>query len=127
MTNQIGLYTMKSKLLADFMIFYQNTSSLHWNIKGDKFFKLYLKNEKLYNYLMLEFDEVAERIITLNAPLLHTLDDYKEVVNIAASKTSQTENKGFKVFSNPSKPSLFIKENFYIFLVMRGMKVPMHL
>lgn len=126
MTNQIGLYTMKSKLLADFMIFYQNTSSLHWNIKGDKLFGLNLKFEELYTRLLLKVDEVTEWILTLKVPLMHTFDDYREVVNIAASKTSQTENNGFKVFSNPSKPSSFIKENYYIFQVMREMKVQMH-
>jgi starvation-inducible DNA-binding protein len=44
--NQIGLDEAKSKslaeglnqLLADYMMFYQNTRGLHWNIKGENFF-----------------------------------------------------------------------------------------
>jgi starvation-inducible DNA-binding protein len=44
--NLIGLDDAKSKtlteglnnLLADYMMFYQNTRGLHWNIKGEKFF-----------------------------------------------------------------------------------------
>ena len=51
--NRIGLDKTKSKqladnlnnLLADYMMFYQNTRGLHWNIKGDKFFELHLKFE----------------------------------------------------------------------------------
>ena len=47
--NQIGLDETKSKalagglnqLLADYMMFYQNTRGLHWNIKGEKFFELH--------------------------------------------------------------------------------------
>ena len=43
--NQIGLDKTKSNtladrlniLLADYMMFYQNTRGLHWNIKGEKF------------------------------------------------------------------------------------------
>ena len=53
--NQIGLDKEKSKiladglnnLLADYMMFYQNTRGLHWNIKGEKFFELHMKFEEL--------------------------------------------------------------------------------
>ena len=83
--NQIGLDIAKSKsladglniLLADYMVFYQNTRGLHWNIKGEKFFELHLKFEELYNNFLLKVDEVAERILTLGATPLHTFDDYK--------------------------------------------------
>lgn len=36
-----------NELLANYMMFYQNTRGLHWNIKGDKFFELHLKFEEL--------------------------------------------------------------------------------
>jgi starvation-inducible DNA-binding protein len=120
MTNQIGLYAMKGKLLADFMIFYQNKSSLHWNIKGDKFFELHLKFEELYTCLLLKVDEVAERIFTLGAIPLHTFGHYRQSANISSLKMFQTEYKAFEGFPNSSKPSLFIKENYYVFQVMRG-------
>ena len=93
-TNQIGLDKEKSKtlsdglnnLLADYMMFYQNTRGLHWNIKGEKFFELHLKYEELYNNLLLKVDEVAERILTLGATPLHTFDDYKRAAKIQLVK-----------------------------------------
>jgi starvation-inducible DNA-binding protein len=89
-TNQIGLDKSKSKLLAeklnkllaDYMMFYQNTRGLHWNIKGEKFFELHLKFEELYTNLLLKVDEVAERILTLGETPLHTFDDYKNTAKI---------------------------------------------
>tara|TARA_R100000789_G_C2920480_1_gene126140 strand:+ start:52 stop:528 length:477 start_codon:yes stop_codon:yes gene_type:complete len=92
--NQIGLDKAKSEtlaeglnnLLADYMIFYQNTRGLHWNIKGEKFFELHLKFEELYTNLLLKVDEVAERILTLGATPLHTFEDYQAIAKIKSVK-----------------------------------------
>ena len=100
--NQIGLDIAKSKslaeglnkLLADYMMFYQNTRGLHWNIKGEKFFELHLKFEELYNNFLLKVDEVAERILTLGATPLHTFDDYKNTAKIKSVKDVSDGKKG---------------------------------
>lgn len=100
--NQIGLDKAKSKklaeglnvLLADYMMFYQNTRGLHWNIRGDKFFELHLKYEELYNNLLLKVDEVAERILTLGVTPLHTFEDYKTTAKIQSVKDVSDGNKG---------------------------------
>ena len=100
--NQIGLDKTKSKslaeglnkLLADYMMFYQNTRGLHWNIKGEKFFELHLKFEELYTNLLLKVDEVAERILTLGATPLHTFDDYKNTAKINIVKDVSDGKKG---------------------------------
>lgn len=100
--NQIGLDNAKSKsladglnnLLADYMMFYQNTRGLHWNIKGEKFFELHLKFEELYTNLLLKVDEVAERILTLGATPLHTFDDYKSTAKIKSIKNVSDGKKG---------------------------------
>jgi starvation-inducible DNA-binding protein len=92
--SSIGLDKKKSKtladklnvLLADYMVFYQNTRGLHWNIKGEKFFELHLKFEELYNNLLLKVDEVAERILTLGGVPLHTFEDYSSTAAIKAAK-----------------------------------------
>ncbi len=102
--NQIGLDKTKSKqladnlnnLLADYMMFYQNTRGLHWNIKGDKFFELHLKFEELYTNLLLKVDEVAERILTLGATPLHTFDDYKSTAKIKNIKNVSAGKQGVK-------------------------------
>lgn len=100
--NQIGLDEAKSKslaeglneLLADYMIFYQNTRGLHWNIKGEKFFELHLKFEELYTNLLLKVDEIAERILTLGGTPLHTFDDYQKTTQIKSIKNISDGNTG---------------------------------
>lgn len=102
--NSIGLNKTKSKslagklneLLADYMVFYQNTRGLHWNIKGEKFFELHLKFEELYTNLLLKVDEVAERILTLGAVPLHTFEDYKKMAQIAGIKDVSDGKEGVK-------------------------------
>jgi len=102
--NPIGLDKTKSKLLAgklnnllaDYMMFYQNTRGLHWNIKGEKFFELHLKFEELYTNLLLKVDEVAERILTLGATPLHTFDDYKSTTKITSVKNVSDGKEGIK-------------------------------
>lgn len=100
--NQIGLDKGKSKiladglnnLLADYMMFYQNTRGLHWNIKGNKFFELHLKFEELYTDLLIKVDEVAERILTLGVIPWHTFDDYQATAKISTVKNVSDGNQG---------------------------------
>ncbi|MGB3947821.1 MAG: Dps family protein [Bacteroidia bacterium] len=102
--NAIGLNSSKSKelanklndLLADYMVFYQNTRGLHWNIKGEKFFELHLKYEELYTNLLLKVDEIAERILTLGATPLHTFDDYKSTAKVKIVKNVSDGKDGVK-------------------------------
>lgn len=84
MKNAIGLNQEKANklaeklndLLANYQVFYMNTRGFHWNIKGRKFFELHLKFEELYDDLVIKVDEIAERILTLNATPMHTFTDY---------------------------------------------------
>ena len=102
--NAIGLDKTKSKtlagklnnLLSDYMVFYQNTRGLHWNIKGEKFFELHLKFEELYTNLLLKVDEVAERILTLGGVPLHTFDDYQNTAKIRSVKNVSNGIDGIK-------------------------------
>ena len=70
-----------NELLANYSIFYQNTSGYHWNIKGEKFFELHLKFEELYNDLLIKIDEVAERILTLGANPAHNYSRIPENIH----------------------------------------------
>jgi starvation-inducible DNA-binding protein len=92
-----------NQLLADYMMFYQNSRGLHWNIRGDKFFELHIKFEELYTNLLLKVDEIAERILTLGGTPLHTFTDYgscskiKPVKNV--SKADQAVLEILNAFS----------------------------
>jgi starvation-inducible DNA-binding protein len=86
-THQADLLAAKlNELLANYMVFYQNTRGLHWNIKGEKFFELHLKFEELYTNLLLKVDEVAERILTLGGIPFHTFEDYTSISSIQPTK-----------------------------------------
>jgi len=94
MKNGIGIETHQAdqlvgklnELLANYMIFYQNTRGLHWNIKGAKFFELHLKFEELYSNLLVKVDEIAERILTLGGVPIHTFEEYSSTSSIRALK-----------------------------------------
>lgn len=90
MKNAIGLDQQKANelakslndLLANYQVFYMNTRGFHWNIKGRKFFELHLKFEELYNDLVIKVDEIAERILTLDATPMHTFTDYLKISDL---------------------------------------------
>lgn len=115
--NQIGLDRVKSQalaeklnmLLADYMVFYQNTRGFHWNIRGEKFFELHVKFEELYTNLLLKVDEVAERILTLDATPLHAFDDYKRAAEIKSVKDISDGKKGVQHILN-SLEILIVKQ-----------------
>lgn len=92
--NKKKLATMLNELLADYMMFYQNTRGLHWNIKGEKFFELHAKFEELYTNLLVKIDEIGERILTLGEQPYHTFSDFishskiKAVKNISDARKS---------------------------------------
>ena len=65
--------TSLNTLLADTTLFYQKLRHYHWNVQGQKFFELHVKFEEVYNKWVLFIDEIAERIIALDAVPLHTL------------------------------------------------------
>ncbi len=65
--------TSLNTLLADTTVFYQKLRHYHWNVQGQKFFELHVKFEEIYNKWVLFIDEIAERIIALDAVPLHTL------------------------------------------------------
>ena len=71
-------------LLANYQIYYQNLRGFHWNIQGRDFFELHVKFEELYNDGAIKIDEVAERILTIEATPLHSFADYLETANLKA-------------------------------------------
>lgn len=106
--NHIGLDQSKSNalsyalnnLLADYMMCYQNTRGLHWNIKGEKFFELHQKFEELYTNFLLKVDEVAERILSLGGTPLHSFEDFGKVAKIKVVKNVSDGNMAVQIILN---------------------------
>ncbi len=111
--NKIGLDKTKSKelsdklndLLANYMVFYQNTRGLHWNIRGNKFFELHLKFEELYTNLLLKIDEIAERVLTLGSTPQHVFEDY-------------LKNSKIKSLKDVSDPKLGVESVLHSFQIL---------
>lgn len=69
---------MLNNLLADYMVYYQKLRNYHWNVKGKEFFKLHEKFEEAYNESAMFVDEIAERILALDATPYSTMADFVE-------------------------------------------------
>ena len=93
--NNLGLPKEKTQkiveglntLLATYSVQYMNTRGFHWNIKGKAFFELHIKFEEIYNSLVIQIDEIAERILTLEGTPLHSYSD-----NIKYSQIKEQTN-----------------------------------
>lgn len=84
-------------LLADYQAYYMNLRGMHWNIKGKNFFMMHEKFEELYNEANVVVDEIAERILTLGAEPLHTMEDYLEFKTIKTIKGVSEGEYGVKM------------------------------
>jgi len=70
-------------LLADQSVFYQKLRTYHWTVKGPMFFQLHIKFEEMYNSSALFVDELAERIVGLQARPLGSLSEHVKAAAIA--------------------------------------------
>jgi len=110
--NSIGLPKLESEnvvaklniLLATYSVHYMNARGFHWNIQGKEFFELHTKFEEIYDRLVIQIDEIAERILTLEGSPIHSFTDnlkfskipeYVNVKNGAQGLTHLVE--GYKV------------------------------
>lgn len=71
-----------AQLLADFQVHYTNLRNLHWNVKGHGFFILHEKYESLYNDAAEKIDEIAERMLQLDATPEHRFSKYLQVAQV---------------------------------------------
>ena len=125
MKNSIGLDKSKVKalteklndLLANYQLYYQNLRGFHWNLKGNDFFTLHVKFEELYNAAQLSIDEIAERIVTLEAVPLHTYSDYvkqssiKEYKNVTSSHETVSKTvENLKILIDKERDALKIAD-----------------
>lgn len=125
MKNSIGLDKSKVKtlteklndLLANYQLYYQNLRGFHWNLKGNDFFTLHVKFEELYNAAQHSIDEIAERIVTLEAVPLHTYSDYvkqsaiKEYKNVTSSHETVSKTvENLKILIDKERDALKIAD-----------------
>ena len=98
-----------NQLLASYEIHYQNLRSLHWNIKGEKFFELHVKYEELYTRNQFIIDELAERILTLGETPLSRFSDYLIHSVIAENDLITEANRGVDYVLSAQKQLLIVE------------------
>lgn len=64
------------QLLSDYQVFYTNLRGLHWNVKGKDFYVMHSEFERLYNDVNDKVDEIAERLLQLDARPNHSYLSY---------------------------------------------------
>lgn len=72
------------QLLADYHVFYATLRGFHWNVKGPGFFALHEKFESLYNGVASVIDEIAERLLQLDAVPENRIDKLAAHAKIVA-------------------------------------------
>lgn len=93
-------------LLATYQIHYQNIRGLHWNIKGENFFELHVKYEELYIRTQDIIDDIAERLLSLEAEPLHKYADYLEKSALKENDKIYNGNEGVDYIVNSQKTIL---------------------
>lgn len=102
-TKNQGLAEKLNSLLADYQIYYQNLRGLHWNVKGTLFFSLHEKYEELYNEAAVTVDEIAERILMIDAQPLHTFTDYVKEADVKEAGTISDGREGVEIVLENSR------------------------
>jgi starvation-inducible DNA-binding protein len=74
-------------LLANLHVHYQKLRNYHWNVTGAEFFDIHEKTEAEYNEVVLEIDEIAERIRVFGATPISTMSEYLETSEIKETGT----------------------------------------
>jgi len=106
MTTPAAFTDKLNTLLATYQIHYQNLRAIHWNIKGAQFFELHVKYEELYTRAQVIIDELAERILTLDATPLHRFEDYLKESLLEENPTIHDGTEGMNYILSAQKSIL---------------------
>lgn len=88
MSNQV--VDVLNKQLANWNILFVKLHNFHWYVKGEQFFTLHEKFEEYYNEAATYVDELAERILTLQANPLATMKEYLATATIQEATGKET-------------------------------------
>jgi len=106
MTTPTAFTDKLNTLLATYQIHYQNLRAIHWNIQGAQFFELHVKYEELYTRAQVIIDELAERILTLEATPLHRFQDYLKESLLPENPTIHDGTEGMNYILSAQKSIL---------------------
>ncbi|AIQ12142.1 Dps family protein [Paenibacillus durus] len=84
-TNKVGSTSIEQVLnrnVANLNVLYVKLHNFHWFVKGEQFFTLHVKFEKLYDEVTEKMDEVAERLLSIKGTPAATMKEYLEIATI---------------------------------------------
>lgn len=81
------------KLLSDIAVLKQKAYNVHWNVRGEDFMAVHKMTEKLYEELIVLFDDVAEKIAMSGEFPPSTLKEYLELTIIEEIKPRKFSTK----------------------------------
>ena len=67
-----------NNLMADSFVLLIKTWNFHWNVKGESFKSYHVFMEELYNELIVDIDDIAERIRALDERPVGSMHGYLE-------------------------------------------------
>ena len=78
----MSLHEKMNDYLANQIAMYIKLHNLHWYIKGNDFFTLHAKLEELYNATAKTIDEVAERMLMIEASPVASLQGAQKLTKV---------------------------------------------
>ncbi|MDM5228766.1 DNA starvation/stationary phase protection protein [Cytobacillus sp. NJ13] len=79
--------------VANWTVLYVKLHNYHWYIKGKNFFTLHAKFEELYNEANIHVDELAERILALEAKPVATMKEVLETSSLEEATGKENEEQ----------------------------------
>ncbi|KAF0822715.1 Dps family protein [Cytobacillus firmus] len=79
--------------VANWTVLYVKLHNFHWYIKGKNFFTLHAKFEELYNEANVHVDELAERILALEAKPVATMKEVLETSSLKEATGKENEEQ----------------------------------
>lgn len=83
-----------NKIVATQGVLFTKLHQHHWYVKGDNFFTLHEKFEELYDEVNVQFDEFAERLLTIGGNPYSTLKEF--IANSSIKETPYTKEVSAK-------------------------------
>ena len=80
-----GVISGLETLLASYQVYYNNLRGYHWHIRGPLFYQLHAQFEKWYDATAEKIDEIAERLLQLEA-----IPENRVSVLVGQSKIKET-------------------------------------
>lgn len=116
-TQTKNITELMNKQVANFGLLFVKLHHFHWYVKGSEFFTLHQKFEELYDEINLNYDALAERILTLGGSPISTMaqtlqnSSLKEATGNekATDMVKQTIND-FKIIVNELREAITVAE-----------------